>query len=81
MTTLSATMMGSVIHTGPCLAVPPALVAAAWRLTRAAARRDTEPRAAYCLLDQRGRHIGLIPAPASRPVLGPHAPTLYLRRL
>jgi hypothetical protein len=81
MTTLSATMTGRVIHTGPCLAVPAALVAAVRRLSQAAAPRGNEPRAAYCLLDQRGRHLGLIPAPAGRPVLGQHAPTLYLRRM
>jgi hypothetical protein len=79
MTALSATM-GSPVHTGPCLAASPALVAAARRLQRAAAPRGGGARAAYCLLDQRGRHIGLIPAPAGRPVLGPGAPALYLRR-
>ncbi len=78
---MSAAMRGSPVHTGPCLAVPPALVAAARRLSLAAAPRGNEPRAAYCLLDQRGRHIGLIPAPAGRPVLGPAAPTLYLKRI
>ena len=80
MTAPGAAMMGGMVHTGPCLAVPPALVAAARRLSQAAASRPGGPRAAYCLLDQRGRHIGLIPAPAGRPVLGPHAPTVYLRR-
>jgi hypothetical protein len=80
MTAPSAAMMGGMVHTGPCLAVPPALVAAARRLSQAAAPRGGEPRAAYCLLDQRGRHIGLIPAPAGRPVLGPHAPAVYVRR-
>jgi hypothetical protein len=81
MTALNVAMMGSAVHTGPCLAVPAALVSAARRLSLAAAARPGEPRAAYCLLDQRGRHIGLIAVPASRPVLGPHAPTVYLRRV
>jgi len=81
MTAMSAAMGVSPVHTGPCLAVPPGVVAAARRLGLAAAPRGSEPRAAYCLLDQRGRHIGVIPAPAGRPVLGPAAPALYLKRL
>jgi hypothetical protein len=81
MTAFGAAMTGRAVHTGPCLAVPAALVAAVRRLSQVAAARPGEPRVAYCLLDQRGRHIGLIPAPAGRPVLGAAAPTLYLKRL
>jgi hypothetical protein len=34
----------------------------------------------YCLHDAAGDPVGTIPAPAVRPVTGPSAPTLYLRR-
>lgn len=38
------------------------------------------PGAEYCLHDAAGYPVGTIPAPAVRPVTGPSAPTLYLRR-
>lgn len=34
----------------------------------------------YCLHDFAGRLLGTIAAPARRPVVGPAAPTFYLRR-
>ena len=35
----------------------------------------------YCLHDPAGRLLGTIAAPVRRPVVGPAAPTYYLRRI
>lgn len=53
------------VHTGQCRATRPN-----------AEGRDR----GYCLHDITGRPVGTIAAPATRPVLGPSAPTVYLRR-
>jgi hypothetical protein len=77
MTALSAALTGAV-HTGACLAVPRALVAAAARVS--GLFRHEAPVREYCLHDERGRPVGTIEAPAGRPAAGRDAPTVYLRR-
>jgi hypothetical protein len=77
MTALSTALTGPV-HTGACLAIPRALVAAAGRISNMLRDSDTERE--YCLHDERGRPVGTIRAPAGRPAVGRDAPTVYLRR-
>ncbi len=80
MTTMTFALNGA-IHTGPCLAVRQGLRAAARRVREGVQAQAAALADGYCLTDEHGRHLGVIPAPAGRPVLGPRAPTLYLRRV
>jgi len=77
MTALSAAITGAV-HTGACLAVPRALVAAAGRI-RGMLMEPVRERE-YCLHDEDGHALGVIRAPHGRPRVGREAPTVYLRR-
>ena len=54
------------VHTGECRSARPAA-------------SDHQARG-YCVHDSKGRPVGVIAAAAKRPVLGPNAPTFYLRR-
>jgi hypothetical protein len=74
---MNLAMNGS-IHTGPCLAAASPMGRAGGR--RAAPRAERPRPKAYCLVDERGRHVGTIEAPIGRPELGPTSPTVYLRR-
>jgi hypothetical protein len=58
-------------HTGPCLALP-ARLHGCW--SPAGTTRE------YCLHDLAGSPLGTIAAPMARPVVGPSAPTVFLRR-
>jgi hypothetical protein len=58
-------------HTGPCLALPARLHG---RWSPAGTARE------YCLHDLSGSPLGTIAAPMARPVVGPSAPTVLLRR-
>lgn len=64
--TASATTNAPPVHTGQC------------RAARVAGP-DLHDRT-YCLHDVTGRPVGTIAAPATRPLLGRSAPTVYLRR-
>jgi hypothetical protein len=77
MATLSIALAGG-IHTGACVAVPRAIALAAAGL---GAMFPTVPREReYCLHDEAGRPVGVIRAPAGRPTVGAHEPSVYLQR-
>lgn len=61
----SAARIETAVHTGQCRAPRPVVQG-----------RDR----GYCLHDTGGQPVGTITAPATRPVLAPSAPTVYLRR-
>jgi hypothetical protein len=71
--------MNGSIHTGPCLAAASPMGRQRERRVAAPAEPRVRPKA-YCLVDERGRHVGTIEAPIGRPELGPTSPTVYLRR-
>lgn len=77
MTAASVALTGTV-HTGACLAIPRSLVTVAGRI--AGILREPAREREYCLHDEYGRPLGIIPVPAGRPVVGRDAPTVYLRR-
>jgi hypothetical protein len=67
------------VHTGPWEAFP-RLAGASRRLARTLLATARTPVRLYYLLDGRGKRVGVITAPVTRPELGRHAPTVYLRR-
>jgi hypothetical protein len=67
------------VHTGPW-EVFPRLAGATRALRRTVLDTSRTRVRLYYLMDGRGRQLGVITAPSNRPELGPHAPTVYLRR-
>jgi hypothetical protein len=65
MTVIAATIVPAV-HTGQC------------RVPRG--RASTRQEQGYCVHDPSGQPVGTIKATVQRPILGPNAPTFYLRR-
>ncbi|MDH4043084.1 MAG: hypothetical protein OEY20_08125 [Gemmatimonadota bacterium] len=79
MTALTVAATNGAVHTGACVAVPPALMNVLRGLRGLMA--DPAPREReYCLHDEGGRPVGVIHSPAGRPQVGRSAPAVYLRR-
>jgi hypothetical protein len=65
MTAIAARIVPAV-HTGQCRAAGPS--------------GAEHPARGYCVHDPSGKPVGTISGTATRPILGPNAPTFYLRR-